>query len=88
MPISAQQCRLRSKHSQVNWEMKLVTTEHDISWVQRNQAHAEGDHQMPLKLSGKVSGILDDLSDAKSLLHELLPSNASETNLQVSSTCL
>lgn len=38
---------------------------------------------MPLKISGKVSGILDDLSDAMSLLHELLPSTASEQNLKV-----
>lgn len=43
----------------------------------------EGDQQMPLKISGKVSGILDDLSDAMSLLHELLPSANSDIHLQV-----
>ena len=47
------------------------------------QRQGEGETQMPLKISGKVSGILDDLSDAMSLLNELLPSSASDLQLQV-----
>ena len=43
-------------------------------------------HQMPMKFSGKVSGILDDLSDAMSLLRDLLPSAASDIHLQVGNT--
>lgn len=38
---------------------------------------------MPLRFSGKVSGILDDLSDAMSMLHDLLPSAASDVHIQV-----
>lgn len=35
------------------------------------------------RLSGKVSGILDDLSDAMSMLKDLLPSAHSELHMQV-----
>ena len=41
---------------------------------------------MPLRFSGKVSGILDDLSDAMSMLHDLLPSAGSDVHLQVSTS--
>lgn len=53
------------------------------------QAHANGemgeDAAMPPKFSGKVSGILDDLSDAMSMLKDLLPSANSELHMQVRS---
>jgi hypothetical protein len=33
---------------------------------------------MVKRMSGRVSGLLDDLSDAMSLLHDLMPSRTSE----------
>lgn len=38
---------------------------------------------MPPRFSGKVSGILDDLSDAMSMLKDLLPSAHSDLHIQV-----
>ena len=41
------------------------------------------DMTMPPRFSGKVSGILDDLSDAMSMLKDLLPSAHSDLHIQV-----
>ena len=44
------------------------------------------DAGMPPRFSGKVSGILDDLSDAMSMLKDLLPSAHSELHMQAGHT--
>ena len=56
--------------------------------LMQDQANGDASEDTPLgpRFSGKVSGILDDLSDAMSMLKDLLPSANSELHIQASLT--